>query len=62
MDHLAGRPDVTDGRIAAMGMSMGAEEAIDAVGTDPRVRAVVAEGASGQGPTNEGTVEHGIGG
>ena len=34
--------------------SMGAEEAINALGADPRVRAVVAEGASGQGPADEG--------
>jgi dienelactone hydrolase len=59
VDHLAGRPELTDGRIAALGMSMGAEEAIDAIGVDPRVRAVVAEGASGQGPADEGTHQAG---
>jgi dienelactone hydrolase len=62
VDHLVGRPDVTGGRIAAMGMSMGAEEAINAIGADPRVLAVVAEGASGQGPADEGTDRSGIGG
>jgi uncharacterized protein len=62
VDHLLGRPDVTGGRIAAMGMSMGAEEAIDAIGVDPRVRAVVAEGASGQGPGSEGADEAGLAG
>ncbi len=62
VDLLATRPDVTGGRIAAMGMSMGAEEAIDAIGVDGRVRAAVAEGASGQGPHDEGTEQHGIGG
>ena len=35
-------------RIAVVGLSMGGEEAIGAAGTDPRVRAVVAEGATGR--------------
>jgi pimeloyl-ACP methyl ester carboxylesterase len=33
-------------RIGVLGLSMGGEEAIGAAGTDPRIRAVVAEGAS----------------
>ncbi len=45
IDHLAERPDVTDGRIGLVGLSMGGEEAIGAM-TDDRVRAVVAEGAT----------------
>jgi dienelactone hydrolase len=62
VDHLAARPELAGGRIAAMGMSMGAEEAINAIGADARVHAVVAEGASGQGPADEGTDQSGIGG
>ena len=43
--HLAARPDVDDDRIGLLGLSMGGEESIGAA-TDPRVRAVVAEGAT----------------
>jgi uncharacterized protein len=65
---LASRPDVTGGRIAAVGMSMGGEEAIGAAATDQRVRAVVTEGALWRGsqdtgwlPTNlSGVVERGM--
>lgn len=45
LDHLAARPDVDDDRLGLFGLSMGGEEAIGAA-TDPRVRAVVAEGAT----------------
>ena len=48
--YLEGRSDVDPGRIGAVGMSMGGEEAIGAMGGDPRIRAVVAEGATGRGP------------
>lgn len=41
------QPDVDPARIAAIGMSMGGEEALGAAAADPRIRAVVAEG-SGQ--------------
>jgi dienelactone hydrolase len=43
---LQTRPDVDARRIAAVGMSMGGEEAIGAAATDTRIRAVVAEGAT----------------
>jgi dienelactone hydrolase len=43
---LAARPDVDPGRIGAVGMSMGGEEAIGATGTNDVLRAVVAEGAT----------------
>ncbi len=46
VSFLAGRPDVDDGRIALVGLSMGGEEAIGAGAADPRVCAVVAEGAT----------------
>jgi uncharacterized protein len=40
------QPDVDKARIAAVGMSMGGEEAIGAAASDGRIRAVVAEGAT----------------
>lgn len=43
---LAGRPDVDARRIGAVGLSMGGEQAIGALAHDPRLRAVVAEGAT----------------
>jgi len=45
---LAGRPEIDQGRIGLVGFSMGGEEAIGAAGSDPLVRAVVAEGATGR--------------
>ena len=47
--YLADRADVDAGRIAVVGLSMGGEQAIGAVGADERVRAVVAEGVTGRG-------------
>lgn len=44
--YLQSRPDVEDARIGALGLSMGGEEAIGAAAADPRIRAVVAEGAT----------------
>jgi fermentation-respiration switch protein FrsA (DUF1100 family) len=46
VQFLAGRPDVGDGRILAVGVSMGGEEAIGAAATNPRICGVVAEGAT----------------
>lgn len=46
VSFLEQQPDVDDGGIAAVGMSMGGEQAIGAAATDPRIRAVVAEGAT----------------
>jgi dienelactone hydrolase len=43
---LATQPDVDPDRIAALGLSMGGEEAIGAAASEPRLRAVVAEGAT----------------
>jgi dienelactone hydrolase len=62
VDYLATRSDVTDGRIAAVGMSMGAEEAIGAAGADPRILGVVAEGATARGARDEGDPASGVGG
>ncbi|GAA0808268.1 alpha/beta hydrolase [Spirilliplanes yamanashiensis] len=46
--YLQQRDDVADTRIAVAGLSMGGEEAIGAAATDHRIRAVVAEGATGR--------------
>jgi uncharacterized protein len=43
---LAARPDVDPERIGVVGLSMGAEEALGAIGSDDVIRAVVAEGAT----------------
>ena len=45
LDHLDTRADVA-GRIAVVGESMGGEEAIGAMASDTRIKAVVAEGAT----------------
>ena len=46
VDVLVRRPDVTSGRVAVVGLSMGGEEAIGALASDDRIAAVVAEGAT----------------
>lgn len=46
VSFLAERRDVDPARIGVVGLSMGGEEAIGAAGSDRRVRAVVAEGAT----------------
>jgi pimeloyl-ACP methyl ester carboxylesterase len=46
--YLTGRPDVDRTRIGVVGMSMGGEQAIGAAAADPRIAAVVAEGATGR--------------
>jgi uncharacterized protein len=48
VSYLESRPDVANGRIAILGESMGGEEAIGAIGSDSRVRAVIAEGVTGR--------------
>jgi len=45
---LTGRPDVQADRIGVVGLSMGGEQAIGALAADPRIRAAVAEGATGR--------------
>jgi uncharacterized protein len=45
---LAERAEVDGDRIGVVGFSMGGEEAIGAIAADPRIRAVVAEGATGR--------------
>ncbi len=46
VDGLVTRPDVDPRRVGAVGFSMGGEQAIGAAAADPRLRAVVAEGAT----------------
>ena len=46
VDVLSAQAGVDPGRIAAVGISMGGEEAIGAMAADDRIRAVVAEGAT----------------
>lgn len=48
IDHLLQQPGVDPNRIGVVGLSMGGEEAIGAAATDERIRAVVAEGATGR--------------
>ena len=45
-EFLASRDDIDTGRIGVVGFSMGGEEAIGAAASNPRIRAVVAEGAT----------------
>jgi len=48
VQFLAQRPDAANGRILAVGLSMGGEEAIGAAASNPRICGVVAEGATGR--------------
>ena len=50
---LAGRPDVDGTRIGVVGLSMGGEEALGASGSNDRIRAVVAEGATARSADDE---------
>jgi fermentation-respiration switch protein FrsA (DUF1100 family) len=45
IDYLERQPDVEDGRIGAIGLSVGGEQVLEAAAGDPRLRAVVSEGA-----------------
>jgi len=48
VSFLARQPSVRGGEIALLGESMGGEQALAAMGADPRIRAVVAESVTGQ--------------
>ncbi len=50
---LVERDDVDADRVGSVGMSMGGEEAIGAAASDPRIRAVVAEGATNRVAADE---------
>jgi pimeloyl-ACP methyl ester carboxylesterase len=54
LDFVTGRPGVAADRIGLVGLSMGGEVAIGAAGTDARVRAVVAEGATNRVAADKG--------
>jgi hypothetical protein len=62
VSFLAGEPAVDDERIGLVGMSMGGEQAIGAAAAEPRVAAVVAEGATGRQVADKGWYadEHGV--
>ena len=62
VSFLDRQPGVRPGKIALLGESMGAEQALVAAGSDPRVRALVAEGAEGQQVADHGWLPHGIDG
>jgi pimeloyl-ACP methyl ester carboxylesterase len=46
LDYLGRRPDVDRGRIAGLGLSLGGEVLLEATGRDPRLRAVISDGAA----------------
>ena len=48
VQFVARQADVGNGRILAVGLSMGGEEAIGAAASNPRICGVVAEGATGR--------------
>ena len=48
VDYLQRQPDVDPQRVGAVGLSMGGEEALGAMAADGRIRATVAEGATGR--------------
>jgi pimeloyl-ACP methyl ester carboxylesterase len=58
--YLERQPDVRDGRVAALGESMGGEEAIGAAASDERIRAVVAEGALWRVPADTAWLAHDV--
>jgi fermentation-respiration switch protein FrsA (DUF1100 family) len=60
--YLGTRPDVNPSRIAALGLSMGGEVAISGAGSDPRIKAVVAEGATARTCADQTFLPAGIGG
>jgi hypothetical protein len=45
---LSDRPDVKDGRIGGIGLSVGGEQLIETAASDRRLKAVVSEGAGGR--------------
>jgi alpha-beta hydrolase superfamily lysophospholipase len=62
VSYLVRQPGVHAGEIAVLGLSMGGEQAIAAAGSDPRIRAVVAEGVTGMQLADHGWLPHGIDG
>ena len=62
VSYVGLQPGVQAGKIAVLGESMGGEQALVAAGSDPRIRAVVAEGATGQQLADHGWLLQGIDG
>jgi dienelactone hydrolase len=62
VSFLARQPGVRPGKIAVVGESMGGEQGLAAIGGDPRIGAVVAEGATGQQLADHGWLPPGIDG
>jgi uncharacterized protein len=60
VSFLARQPGIRAGKIGVLGESMGGEQALAAAGSDPRIRAVVAEGAEGQQLADRGWRPHDI--
>lgn len=54
LDYLSTRPEVDMQRVAVVGLSMGGEEAIGAIGADQRIAAVIAEGATARTHLDKG--------
>jgi dienelactone hydrolase len=59
LDH---QPGIQAGKIAVLGLSMGGEQAIAAAGSDPWIRAVVAEGVTGMQLADHGWLPDGVDG
>lgn len=62
VSFLTRQPGIQAGKIAVLGESMGGEQALAAMGSDRRIRAVVAEGVTGQQLADHGWRSHDIGG
>jgi uncharacterized protein len=62
VSFLRRQPGVHAGKIALLGESMGGEQALAAMGTDPRIRAAVGEGVTGQQLADHGWLPPGIDG
>jgi fermentation-respiration switch protein FrsA (DUF1100 family) len=60
VSFLTRQPGIRAGKIAVLGESMGGEQALAAAGADPRIRAVVAEGAEGQQYADRGWRPHDV--
>lgn len=62
VSFLTRQHGVRPGKIAVLGDSMGGEQGLAAMGADPRIRAVVAEGVTGQQLSDKGWLPQGIDG
>jgi dienelactone hydrolase len=62
VSFLTRQPGADAGRVAVLGESMGGEQALAAAGSDPRIRAVIAEGVTGQQLADHGWLLRGIDG